>query len=142
MSRNLRFILIGLGIVGAICYLVFSGIQAQGVQYVRVSELVTSSSSTPETVKVTGKVQEGSIEYSPEKPLLKFTVSGPDIDGSFRVTYEGVKPDAMREDGHVILKGRYDPDRGHLKAHSLLAKCPSRYESKYESYDAESSSKS
>ncbi len=142
MSRNLRFILVGLGILGAICYLVFSGIQAQGVRYARVSELVTSSSASPENVKVTGKVQEGTIEYTPEKPLLKFSVTGSDVDGSFQVTYEGVKPDAMRENGHVILEGRYDNKRDHLKAHSLLAKCPSRYESKYESYDAESTSES
>jgi cytochrome c-type biogenesis protein CcmE len=139
MSRNLRFILVGIGVIGAIFYLVFSGIQAQGVRYARVEELVTSSSSTPETVKVTGKVQSGSIEYSPEKPLLKFSVGGSKTDGSFRVTYEGVKPDAMREGGHVILEGRYDPEEDHLKAYSLLAKCPSRYESKYESYDEKTS---
>lgn len=139
VSRNLRFVVIGLGILGAIGYLVFSGIRAEGVRYARINELATDPGASPSTVKVTGKVQEETLEYSPDAPLLEFAVSGPKTDHSVRVVYEGIKPDALRETGHVILKGRYDPDENRLEAYSLLAKCPSRYKSEYESYDEKTS---
>lgn len=135
MSRNLRFVIIGLGIVGAIGYLLFSGIRAEGVRYARIAELAEEPGTSPSTVKVTGTVQDGTLEYAPETPLLQFSVTGPETDQSVEVVYEGIKPDAMREGGHVILKGRYDPRENELEAYSLLAKCPSRYKSEYESYD-------
>lgn len=135
MSRNLRFVIIGFGILGAIGYLVFSGIRAEGVRYARINELVQDPGASTDTVKVTGTVQEGTLEYSPETPLLQFSVTGSETDQSVKVVYEGIKPDALRESGHVILKGRYDPRSNELEAYSLLAKCPSRYKSEYESYD-------
>ena len=135
MSRNLRFVVIGLGILGAIGYLVFSGIRAEGVRYARIDELVQGPGTSPSTVKVTGTVKEGTLNYTPDKPLLQFSVTGPKTDQAVQVLYEGIKPDALRETGHVILKGRYDPAGNELEAYSLLAKCPSRYKSEYESYD-------
>jgi cytochrome c-type biogenesis protein CcmE len=135
MSRKYRFILIGLGILGSILYLVISGIQAEGVPYARVGKLSSDSSQDKQVVKVTGKVKPGSINYKPKVPLLRFSVTGSKTDGSIRVVYEGIKPDALRESGRVILKGTYNPSQGTLKAYSLLAKCPSRYKSRYKSYE-------
>ncbi|MFB6226741.1 MAG: cytochrome c maturation protein CcmE [bacterium] len=134
MSKKLRFALIGLGIVGAMLYLVYSGIQAKGVPYETIASLHKVGGDKPRTVKVTGKVVKGSIKYQPEKPLLRLSVSGPDTDQSIRVIYEGIKPDALRAGGHVIVNGRYDPQKSSLTASTLLAKCPSRYKSKYDSY--------
>lgn len=134
MPKKLRFILIGLGIVGAMLYLVYSGIQAKGVPYETVEGLRNTADAEPRVVKVTGKVVEGSVQYDATKPLLKLSVKGPESDGTIRVVYEGVKPDALRPGGHVILNGRYDPATSRLVANTLLAKCPSRYKSQYESY--------
>lgn len=134
MPKKLRFALIALGIIGAMLYLVYSGIQAKGVPYETIESLHDASDNRPRVVKVTGKVVEDSINYDPTKPLLKLSVKGPESDRTIRVVYEGVKPDALRPGGHVILNGRYDPSNTTLTANTLLAKCPSRYQSKYDSY--------
>lgn len=124
-------------------YLVYSGIQAQGVPYETVKDLTQEKNKTARTIKLTGKVQKGSIDYEPEKPLLKLSVRGMKTDKTIRVVYEGVKPDALRAEGHVILNGRYDPADNTLVANTLLAKCPSRYKSEYDSYsDVKKSSQS
>lgn len=115
-------------------YLVYSGIQAKGVPYESIDSLSQKTGGSPRTVKLTGKVVEDSIQYEPSKPILRLSVGGPETDRTIRVVYEGIKPDALRENGHVILTGRYEPSESTLVANTLLAKCPSRYKSKYESY--------
>jgi cytochrome c-type biogenesis protein CcmE len=142
VPRKYRFILVGLGILGSILYLVISGIQAEGVKYARVANLASETFQQEQVVKVTGKVQPGSLQYKPEVPLLRFKVTSPKTDGSISVVYEGIKPDALRESGRVILKGTYNPSRGSLDAYSLLAKCPSRYKSRYKSYEETTSTSS
>lgn len=133
MPRAARFYFIGAGIAAAMVYLVFSSIQATGVPYRQVHELVGRQASGSVSVKVTGKVQPGTLDYDPHAPLITFAVQGPE-GTTVDVRYRGIKPDAMREGGHVILEGTYRPERGRLRAHTLLAKCPSRYESEYRSY--------
>ncbi len=133
MPRAAKFYLIGAGIAAAMVYLVFSSIQATGVPYRQVHELVGRTASDPVSVKVTGRVRSGTLDYDPHAPMVTFAVKGPEGD-TVDVRYRGIKPDAMREGGHVILEGTYRSDRGQLRAHTLLAKCPSRYESEYQSY--------
>lgn len=135
LSKKIRFLLVGIGIFGAVAYLIFSGIRAEGVEYARVNQLADVSGEEPKVVKVTGKVQSNTLNYTPETPLLEFSIHGSESDRTIKVHYEGIKPDALREGGHVILEGKYDPSRNELDAHSLLAKCPSRYKSEYESYE-------
>lgn len=137
--KKLRFWVIGLGLVASVLYLVITGIQATGVRYVEVGELGAFADSSRVTgLKTTGKVAGGSLDYDPYKPLITFEVRGPEGRGSVRVRYEGIKPDAMSEGGHVIVEGRYDPRTNTLRAHTLLAKCPSRYKSRFKEYDASS----
>lgn len=133
MPRTAKFYLIGVGLAAAIVYLVISAIQATGVPYRQVHELGEYENRGEVSVKVTGKVKPGTLDYDPHAPTLTFEVQGPE-GHSLDVRYRGIKPDAMREEGHVILEGTYRPEQGRLRAHTLLAKCPSRYESEYRSY--------
>lgn len=136
MTRSAKFYLVGAGVAAAVVYLVISAIQATGVPYRQVHELRTlKASDTAREVKVTGKLKTGTLEYDPNVPRLTFVVRGP-RENTIRVRYRGIKPDALQEEGHVILEGTYHPDRGLLDAHTLLAKCPSRYRSQYPSYSS------
>jgi len=130
--KRMKFVLIALGIVVSIGYLIASAIQATGVPYKHVNELAeVPPTEATMNVKVTGKVKHGSLDYDPHAPRIDFKVAGPDGE-SIAVTYEGIKPDAMVEGGHVILEGTFQPSDGKLTARTLLAKCPSRYKSEYE----------
>jgi len=133
MPRNTRFFLVGGGIAAAMVYLVFSALQATGVPYRQVHELRERERTGALSVKVTGKVRAGTLQYDPHAPRLQFEVTGPK-GAALSVRYRGIKPDALREGGHVILEGTYHPRRNRLRAHTLLAKCPSRYQSEYRSY--------
>jgi len=137
--RRFKFVIIGVGIIASIGYLIFSAIQATGVNYEHVHELVAiETSDSPHPVKTTGKVQQSSLNYDPHEPRIEFRVKG-NQGQSVRVVYKGLKPDAMTEGGHVILQGRYDPSKKLLKANTLLAKCPSRYKSEYSEQKSNSS---
>ena len=138
--KRLKFVVIALGIVASIGYLITSAIQATGVPYKHVDELTdVPSTEAAISVKVTGKVKQGTLDYDPHAPRINFRVAGPDGE-SIAVTYEGIKPDAMVEGGHVILEGTFQPSEGKLSARTLLAKCPSRYKSEYKGNSSKASS--
>lgn len=139
--KRMKFVMIGLGILGAMVYLVFSGIQATGVPYMKIGELVQKSPSETQYVKVTGEVAEDSLEYDPHQPEIDFQAKGPS-GKDVRIIYEGIKPNAMREGGHVIVQGKWNPDRRMVRANTLLAKCPSRYQSQYENQSKSQSNSS
>lgn len=137
MPKKLQFTLVGLGFSLALIYLLVTGIQATGVEYVEFTELdKITQKNEPTSIKITGKVKKESLNYDPHKPLINFQLSGPEKQDSVRVRYEGMKPDAMREEGHVIIEGKYRPGKNYVQAHTLLAKCPSRYKSEYKEYSA------
>jgi cytochrome c-type biogenesis protein CcmE len=47
---------------------------------------------------------------------------------TMRASYQGVMPDAFKEDVEVILEGTYSQYDNMFNATILLAKCPSKYE--------------
>ncbi|MFB6354934.1 MAG: cytochrome c maturation protein CcmE, partial [bacterium] len=102
MNKKLKFSIIIVGILLSFGYLIFSSIKATGIPYMKIPEL--KSMNQAGEVKVTGKVKKGTLDYDPHAPLIKFRAVGPD-GKSVKVSYEGLKPDAMKEGGHVILEG-------------------------------------
>lgn len=133
--NKVKFWVIGLGIVAAMIYLIGSGIEATGVRYVKVKEIHrVDLSEYDQTVKTTGKVRAGTLRYEASRPRLTFDLEGPEGE-TVQVVYDGIKPDALTEDGHVIVEGRYDSSRDRIRAHTLLAKCPSRYQSRFKEAD-------
>ena len=59
---------------------------------------------------------------------LKFALVDPDSGATVPVVYHGVIPDTFVDDAAVVVEGRLQDD-GAFTAHTLLAKCPSKYES-------------
>lgn len=111
-------------------FLVFTGMRESFVYYFTVSELIEKKDSIyGKGVRVAGKVEPGSIIYDSKNLNLEFNL----IDDSHRmkVIYHGILPDLFKDNADVVVEGEYHPS-GLFKASQLLAKCPSKYEAKYE----------
>jgi cytochrome c-type biogenesis protein CcmE len=125
---NVKFAVVGAVLLLAVGYLVLTGLQSTAVYYLTVSELQSAGSGVNgRAVRVAGQVAPGSVERLNGGLALRFTVQ--DDSGSFPVTYRGGPvPDIFGEQVQVVVEGRLQQD-GTFAADTLLAKCPSKFES-------------
>ncbi|MFP7754676.1 cytochrome c maturation protein CcmE [Thermodesulfobacteriota bacterium B35] len=130
-KRAKKTILALLLILGGVGFLILKGISDTGVYYRTVAEILSDNDLPQQRgVRVSGNVMPGSIEYDQQNLLLRFMVRDmKEADKTLRVSYRGVRPDAFREEAEVILEGRFDRTNRTFRAETLLAKCPSKYES-------------
>jgi cytochrome c-type biogenesis protein CcmE len=122
----LSFILVGIAILGAVLYLVYTNTQANAAYYMTVAELKHCTTCTVQTVRVAGVVQAGSVVRNDQQHQLQFTMS--DGGQNLPVTYSGVIPDIFRPGIQVVVEGHYS-GQGSFQAQTLLAKCPSKFQS-------------
>ncbi len=121
-------------ILAGVGFLMIKAISDTGVYYRTVAEVLADTSLPDKRgVRISGKVEGGTIEYSQKALMLTFKVRDmEDSNKTMKVVYAGVKPDAFKKDIEVILEGRYDEQENTFYAQTLLAKCPSKYEGKTE----------
>lgn len=114
-------------IVAAVGFLLVTAFQTNAVYYLTVSEL---QGATPgiygQPVRVAGKVAAGSIQRDPTTLFVSFVAE--DDSGRLPVSYKGVLPDIFGEGVEVVVEGKY-AESGTFTAGTLLAKCPSKFES-------------
>ena len=124
----ISFLLAGIAILGAVIYLVYANTQASAVYYMTVPELKHCTTCTVQSVRVSGIVQQGSIQHSTQdqKELVHFVIT--DGNQTLPVTYSGVVPDIFRAGIQVVVEGHYS-GQGPFQAQTLLAKCPSKFQS-------------
>ncbi len=129
-SRRKRFpvsfLIAGIAIVGAVFYLVYANTQANAVYYMTVSELQHCATCMTQSVRVAGVVQQGSIVRNDQQDRVSFVIN--DGKQSMPVTYTGVVPDIFRPGIQVVVEGHY-AGQGAFQAQTLLAKCPSKFQS-------------
>lgn len=119
-----------LGVAGALLffaigYLVFNATRSSAVYYLTVQELKDLGlAAYTQQVRVSGPVAAESIVKNGAD--LTFNIDDP--TGSLPVVYRGVVPDIFQEGINVVVEGKYGTD-GVFKATTLLAMCPSRFES-------------
>ncbi len=125
-AKQIKITLAVVVTIGAIAYLVVSGFQNSMVFYLTVKELRARGSDVyGEDVRVSGHVEEGTIESDPMSMEHRFVITA---DGErLSVFYKGVAPDTFKDGAEVVVEGKYDPS-GLFVAENLLAKCPSKYE--------------
>ena len=125
--KRLKFLLIGIGIVATMGTLLIVGMSEPGglAYYVGVSEFVAAPDRYHDGFRINGKVLEGSIEREPTGQDVAFVVT--DGHATLPVTYHGVIPDTFVDGADVVVQGRLGPE-GRFEAHTMLAKCPSKYE--------------
>jgi cytochrome c-type biogenesis protein CcmE len=123
-------LLLGLGLIlSAFGYLFFSGMEASQVYYLTVDEYQerAASLSPDEPFRVSGRVEPDSVILAENGMDLQFTVYDPEIKhATLAVSYHGVVPDTFMENSEVVVEGTIQGDV--FQAHTLLAKCPSKYE--------------
>ncbi|HZR42389.1 MAG TPA: cytochrome c maturation protein CcmE [Ktedonobacteraceae bacterium] len=122
----LSFLLAGIAILGAIVYLVYANTQANAVYYMTVPELKQCTTCVTQSVRVAGVVQSGTIVRDDAHQTISFTIA--DSNSTLQVVYSGVVPDIFRPGIQVVVEGHYT-GKGPFQAQTLLAKCPSKFQS-------------
>ena len=85
---------------------------------------------TGKSLQVIGTVEPGSLEYTNEGRMNFVLID--ETGGSIKVTYRGIPPNNMEDEGNsVVVLGELDSN-GELQSEELLVKCPSKYEGEEE----------
>jgi len=146
-----KFLIGGVLILAAVGWLIFSSMQASAEYFMTVDELTQQTSSyVGKNIRVSGAVVGDTIQYDPDTLTLTFMVAHVPADGDILeqegglatalsqavndptrarmlVTYNGVKPDLLRNEAQAIMTGKLGTD-GTFEADELLLKCPTKYE--------------
>ena len=122
--RKVKFIFLILAILSGMAYVIYAGFQKSFVYYFTVSEIVSNPPKSGTDVKVTGIVKKGSVVK--DMDMVEFVIT--EGNKEIKVVYKGILPDAFAEENEVIAEGKFDRNSMIVKAHTLMTKCPSRYE--------------
>jgi cytochrome c-type biogenesis protein CcmE len=114
-------------LVAGLAVLFGVGLKGSLVYYLTVGEFLDQHGGRAlnDNFRINGNVVEGSIEKSPDALGARFLMT----DGSreLPVTYSKETPDTFVDGSEVVVEGTLRDD-GVFVAHTLLAKCPSKYE--------------
>ncbi len=127
MKKKQRKFLVGFGVViAAIGYLIYTGFSESTMYYLTVSELHASPVYAM-NMRLNGHVVTGSIEKGELGTMLvRFLVE--EGGRETEVVYTGLIPDTFKDGSEIVVEGTYAPN-DMFTAHTLFAKCPSKYES-------------
>jgi len=129
MNAGAKFAIGAVLIVGAVGYLMASGVKQTGQFFLTPSELSQRVAADPSFynlgMKVGARVVPGTVARDPTAQTLRFDIT----DGSARypVVFHGLPPDTFTDSVEVVVEGRLQRD-GVIYATDVLAKCGSRYE--------------
>ncbi len=127
MAKQRIKIVVAFGVVvGALVWLLASGFDQNMTYYTEISELkAMSGSALTQGLRVRGDLISGSLVTSTTSLEKKFKIT--DGQQVLEVHYDGLLPDTFREGAEVLVEGKYMPE-GYFKAETVMAKCPSKYE--------------
>jgi len=130
-----RFFFGVLLVIGAIGYLIYTGIRETSNYFLTIEEFFPQKEAfANEGVRLAGRVQAGSVQWNPKGPQLSF-VLGPFKNNEqgqlaapfgLPVNYQGILPDMFAEGRDVIVEGKYVGQS--LAAEKIMTSCPSKYE--------------
>jgi len=131
-GRQIKFLISGaLVVVGLASWFAFvaGGASTSGAAYdISVKEF-RARYDDGDDVRVRGKVEEGSIVQRPGSAELSFTLvdQGETLKVRYSTRDHGPVPDTFVDGANAIVTGSLD-ETGVFQAHTLQAKCPSKYE--------------
>ena len=135
MTRNRKFGVGAVLLVGAIGYLMYAGVQQSSLYYVTMEEFEARKAAlVNQGVRIAGRVSAGSVrkQTSAAGTELKFAIGEfteggvPNGTPLLPVEFTGVVPDMFAEGRDVIVEGTYVD--GVLRAQTVMTSCPSKYE--------------
>lgn len=126
LKGKIKFIVAIVVIALTVSYLVYGGVKDTMVYYLTVEELKAQVPEVYESrVRVSGTVVPGSI-IKENNGALEFQIT--DGTQTIDVEYEGIIPDIFADDVEAVVEGEYAKN-DIFEADTLLAKCPTKYES-------------
>ena len=130
-STQLKFFTGGAVVVVAMVVLVAVSFQGNMAYYVEVSDYLSAPlDGVQRNTRIRGTVVHGSIVKTPGELGAAFEMT--DGTDTMRVRYHKELPDTFVDQAEVVVEGEMGAERV-FQAHTLLAKCPSKYEA--EIYD-------
>lgn len=114
-------------VTGILIWLLFSGFNENMQYYRTIKEVKSMSAQTySQGLRVKGNLVAGSLVTNPNNLEVSFKIveNGHELD----VRYDGILPDTFKEGAEVLVEGKYKP-AGYFEAQTVMAKCPSKYES-------------
>lgn len=136
MKRNYRVTLGIVVILAALIYFGFSGFQEGKAYYKTIGELQEMGDDAFEKrIRVAGIVSGNSIKREGTKLTFQLEQEGLTL----AVLYTGTSPlpDTFKDGAEALCDGTYQAD-GSFEAHSIQAKCASKYEAEYGTAENES----
>ena len=126
-GKQIKFLVLGAGVVVGMAVLLWAGLDSPGsmVYYHTVTEFMQLEERVTDGYRVNGKVVVGSIQRMSSGQDVAFVMS--DGTEAMTVSYHGIIPDTFVDEADVVVEGRLGDDDVFV-AHTLLAKCPSKYE--------------
>lgn len=121
-------------VTGAIAFLLSRSLK-EGVQYYKhVDEVMAAPDSVRDKhLQVHGHVVNDSIEQARGTLQFRFKIESrpPRAPAVISAVYEGLVPDTFKSGAEVVASGSLSSDNVlHVTADGIMAKCPSKYDSK------------
>lgn len=123
-ARQTKLLIGGFIVALTVVYLIFTAARGSTAYYLSVEELKAQGPSA-RNVRVAGTIMGQSIVWKPRDLVLQFEIA--DESDTLPVVYLGPRPDMFRDGAEVVIEGQYT-SQGTFQAHTLLLKCPSKYE--------------
>ena len=148
---QMKFIIGGLLIVGAIVYLVVTSLQSTAQYFYTIDEIKSKGPAVVgKSLRASGAVIGDTITYDAKTLKITFTMANVSNDtkditaagglaqllhdavlnpkaSRLTVVYVGPKPDLLKNEAQAIVTGKMGAD-GIFYADELLLKCPTRYD--------------
>ena len=113
---------------GGVGYFMYQAMQSSWAYYYSVDDFSANSSKVKNhSLRIAGRVKEGSVVRDLQKMSLTFTLAG--SKSEVPIHYKGSVPDNFAEDREVVVQGRRDTT-GVFQADLLMTRCESKYKAK------------
>lgn len=119
----------GIGvIVATVAVLIYTAVDQTKMYMVTVDEFLGARNAyAGRTVRIAGKVEDGSMNWDAAERQLTFTLHDITGKGSIPIVYSGLLPDMFAEGRDVIVEGPHQTGES-FEASTILTSCPSKYE--------------
>jgi cytochrome c-type biogenesis protein CcmE len=120
--RHPKFVVGGIVILGALAYMIYSGVTQSVVYFITPSEL-QAAPVTGKAYRLGGMVMPRSVRWNPGTLDLGFALS--DGKASIAVRHHGTPPDLFGEGRGAVVEGTWAGD--HFAAAQIMAKHSEEY---------------
>jgi cytochrome c-type biogenesis protein CcmE len=126
-------------VTGAVAFMLRASVKEGSEYYKHVDEVIADASHLHgKKLQVHGNVVPGSIEQARGTLMYRFKIETgsmsrpePRPPAVISASYTGLVPDTFKDGAEVVAKGTLTPDdKLDVVADGIMAKCPSKYDSK------------